>query len=89
MPHAAGQTPTPAGAPYVLKVGEQYVTLADFDHIFRKNNRDGAATVESLDAYMELFINFKLKLAAGAADGAAAGGETTASSMGPCVKKEA
>ena len=62
MPHAAGQTPTPAGAPYVLKVGEQYVTLADFDHIFRKNNRDGAATVESLDAYMELFINFKLKV---------------------------
>ena len=62
MPHAAGQTPTPAGAPYVLKVGEQYVTLADFDHIFRKNNRDGVATVESLDAYMELFINFKLKV---------------------------
>lgn len=69
QPQAAGQTPAPAGAPYVVKVGDDYVTLADFDHIFRKNNRDGVATVEALDAYMELFINFKLKVLEAQAQG--------------------
>jgi hypothetical protein len=34
----------------VVKVGDTYVPLADFDHIFRKNNRDGAATAEARDA---------------------------------------
>jgi peptidyl-prolyl cis-trans isomerase SurA len=68
-PEAAAQTPSPTGAPYVVKVGDTYVPLADFDHIFRKNNRDGVATAEALDAYMELFINFKLKVLEAQAQG--------------------
>ena len=68
-PEAAAQTPSPTGAPYVVKVGDTYVPLADFDHTFRKNNRDGVATAEALDAYMELFINFKLKVLEAQAQG--------------------
>lgn len=46
----------------VLTVGSESVSAADFEHIFLKNNRDAAVTPESLDEYMELFINFKLKV---------------------------
>lgn len=54
--HAIAQSPT------VLTVGNESVNLADFEHIFLKNNRDQAITTEGLDDYMELFINFKLKV---------------------------
>ena len=46
----------------VLRVGDEHVTLADFNHVFSKNNRDSVHTVEALDEYMELFVNFKLKV---------------------------
>lgn len=46
----------------VLTVAGEDVTKSDFESIFKKNNRDSAITKESLDEYMELFINFKLKV---------------------------
>ena len=63
-----------AGAPIhaqeaVLTVGEESVSLADFEHIFLKNNRDSVITEAALDEYMELFINFKLKVQAAEALG--------------------
>ena len=63
-----------AGAPIhaqeaVLTVGEESVSLADFEHIFLKNNRDSIITEAALDEYMELFINFKLKVQAAEALG--------------------
>lgn len=48
----------------ILKVEEEQVTREDFESIFRKNNRDSVITTASLDEYMELFINFKLKVRA-------------------------
>ena len=53
----------------VLTVGEESVSLADFEHIFLKNNRDSVITEAALDEYMELFINFKLKVQAAEALG--------------------
>lgn len=53
----------------VLRVGTEIVTIADFEHIFLKNNRDSVITREALDEYMELFINFKLKVQAAEALG--------------------
>lgn len=49
-------------SPTVLTIGNESVTLSDFEHIFLKNNRDADITPEALDEYMELFINFKLKV---------------------------
>ena len=46
----------------VLEIGNEQVTLADFLHVFGKNNRDSVYTVEGLDEYMELFVYFKLKV---------------------------
>lgn len=48
----------------ILKVEDEQVTREDFESIFRKNNRDSVITSASLDEYMELFINFKLKVRA-------------------------
>ena len=47
---------------YVLKVGNELVTLDDFTHVYGKNNRDSVYTIDALDEYMELFVNFKLKV---------------------------
>ena len=46
----------------VLKVGDESVTLSDFEHIYKKNNDDVAVTKEGLDEYMDLFVKFKLKV---------------------------
>ncbi len=46
----------------VLTIEGENITLEEFENIFRKNNRDSVITKASLDEYMELFINFKLKV---------------------------
>lgn len=46
----------------ILTIQGENITLEEFENIFRKNNRDSVITQKSLDDYMELFINFKLKV---------------------------
>ncbi len=46
----------------ILTIDGEAVTLEEFDNIFRKNNRDSVITQTALDEYMQLFINFKLKV---------------------------
>mgnify|MGYP001223885264 CR=1 FL=1 len=53
-----------AQAQTVLNIAGEAVSAEDFSHIFKKNNRDSLITAESLDEYMELFIDFKLKVKA-------------------------
>ena len=48
----------------VLTIAGEEVSTEDFAHIFKKNNRDSVITDASLDEYMELFIDFKLKVQA-------------------------
>lgn len=45
-----------------MTVAGEGVTLEEFENIFKKNNRDSVITQQALDEYMELFINFKLKV---------------------------
>lgn len=51
-----------AQEPVVLTVAGESVTLSDFEAIFMKNNRDSVITREALDEYLELFVNFRLKV---------------------------
>ena len=46
----------------VLTLNGEEVTREEFENIYKKNNRDSAVTQKALDDYMELFINFKLKV---------------------------
>ena len=47
---------------HVLEIGNKMVTLSDFKHVYGKNNRDSVYTIEALDEYMKLFVNFHLKV---------------------------
>ena len=46
----------------IMSIENEDVSLSDFESIFRKNNKDTLITADDLDEYMELFINFKLKV---------------------------
>ncbi len=48
--------------PVLLRIDDKEVTRSEFEAIYKKNNRDSAITREDLDEYIELFINFKLKV---------------------------
>lgn len=63
------ETDTSNASQTVLTVGDEAVSLSDFEHIFMKNNRDSVVTSASLDEYLELFIRFKLKVQAAEALG--------------------
>lgn len=57
-------TPLGQQAQTVVTVAGEEVSAQDFEHIFKKNNRDSLVTPAALDEYMELFIDFKLKVLA-------------------------
>jgi len=49
-------------SPVLLKIDDKEITKGEFEAIYKKNNRDSAITQADLDEYLELFINFKLKV---------------------------
>jgi len=46
----------------ILRIDEQVVNKSEFEQIYWKNKKEKIATKEDLDEYIELFINFKLKV---------------------------
>lgn len=48
--------------PVLMTVGNEQVTLSEFEAIFRKNNNNKPITKEALDEYIELFTKFKLRV---------------------------
>lgn len=46
----------------ILTIEDEQVTKTEFENIFRKNNRDADVSPEALEEYMQLFLNFKLKV---------------------------
>lgn len=46
----------------VLTIGDENISLEEFKTVFYKNNNNTEVTREYLDEYMQLFINFKLKV---------------------------
>jgi peptidyl-prolyl cis-trans isomerase SurA len=51
-----------SSAQNVLTIGDENISLEEFNNIFYKNNHDSTITKEYLDEYMDLFVNFKLKV---------------------------
>lgn len=51
-------------SPTILKIGDQKVSVSEFKYIYNKNNSksEDAFTESSLNEYMDLFVNFKLKV---------------------------
>jgi peptidyl-prolyl cis-trans isomerase SurA len=46
----------------LMTIGDKAITQSEFERIYTKNNQSPAFDKASLDEYMELFINFKLKV---------------------------
>lgn len=48
--------------PVLMTVDGKPVTRGEFEAIYKKNNKDASVTKEALDEYLELFMNYKLKV---------------------------
>jgi peptidyl-prolyl cis-trans isomerase SurA len=48
--------------PVLLTVDGKPVTRGEFEAIYKKNNKDAPVTPEALNEYLDLFINYKLKV---------------------------
>ena len=54
--------PKPVIDPILLSVGEEQVLRSEFERVFKKNNKDTAYTEKSVQDYLDLYINYKLKV---------------------------
>ncbi|MCK5693593.1 MAG: peptidylprolyl isomerase, partial [Bacteroidales bacterium] len=50
------------GSPVLLTIGDEQVILEEFERIYQKNNNESSLNRQDPEAYLELFINFKLKV---------------------------
>jgi len=55
--------------PVIMEIGGQNVTKSEFEYIWNKNNSNTTPDKKSLDEYVGLFVNFKLKVAEAKAQG--------------------
>ena len=49
-------------SPVLMTIADDEVTLAEFERIYKKNNNDASLNKQSPEEYLDLFINFKLKV---------------------------
>lgn len=54
--------PASSSSPVLMTIADEKVPLSEFDRVFRKNNRDSVFTEKAVREYLDLFINFKLKV---------------------------
>ncbi len=47
----------------LLEIDQQPIMLSEFMYIYQKNNQETTVEQKTMDEYLELFINFKLKVA--------------------------
>lgn len=50
--------------PVVMRINNKDVTRSEFEYNFNKNNVEGVVDRKSLEEYVDLFVNYKLKVAA-------------------------
>ncbi len=50
--------------PVVMRINGKNVTRSEFEYNFNKNNTEGVVDKKSLEEYVDLFVNYKLKVAA-------------------------
>ncbi len=60
----APKAPVPTDDPTLMTVDGRPVSRSEFEAIYKKNNKDAPVTKQALDEYLDLFINYKLKVRA-------------------------
>lgn len=53
----------------LMTVNGQPVMASEFEYIYEKNNQESSLDQKSVDEYLDLFVNFKLKVAEAEAQG--------------------
>ena len=55
--------------PILMTINDQKITKSELERIFHKNNKDSVADEKAVNEYLDLFINFKLKVFEALANG--------------------
>lgn len=55
--------------PTLMKINGKNIPLSEFEYIYNKNNTNNVVDKKSLEEYVELFVNFKLKVEEAIAQG--------------------
>lgn len=55
--------------PILMTIGDKAITKSEFEYIWKKNNTNTTFDQQSFDEYVDLFVNFKLKVAEAEAQG--------------------
>ncbi|NSW44895.1 MAG: peptidylprolyl isomerase [Bacteroidales bacterium] len=55
--------------PVLMTINDKKITKSEFERIFHKNNKDSVTDEKSVREYLDLFINFKLKVFEAIANG--------------------
>jgi peptidyl-prolyl cis-trans isomerase SurA len=50
------------GSPVLMTIGDDEITLAEFERIYKKNNNEKSLNRQTPEEYLDLFINFRLKV---------------------------
>lgn len=64
-----GITATLANDPVLMKIHGKPVLKSEFEYIYNKNNSNNSLDKKTLDEYVDLFVNFKLKVEEAKAQG--------------------
>ncbi|RLD57684.1 MAG: peptidylprolyl isomerase, partial [Bacteroidetes bacterium] len=49
-------------SPVLMTIGNEQVSLEEFERIYRKNNNEASLNRQNPEEYLELFVNFKVKV---------------------------
>ena len=49
-------------SPVLLTIADEEIFLEEFERIYRKNNNEASLNRQTPEEYLDLFINFKLKV---------------------------
>lgn len=55
--------------PILMTINDKKITKSEFERIFHKNNKDSVVDEKAINDYLDLFINFKLKVFEAIANG--------------------
>ena len=64
-----GSASTQAADPVLMKINGKPVYKSEFEYIYNKNNSNNSLDKKTLDEYVDLFVNFKLKVEEAKAQG--------------------
>ena len=48
--------------PTLMKINGKEIPISEFEYIYNKNNSNNVLDKKSLEEYVDLFVNFKLKV---------------------------